>query len=31
LEAVKAHEKLSSLGEELAHYNVDTEQVDLCR
>ncbi len=31
LEAVKAHEKLVSLGEDLAHYNVDTEQVDLCR
>ncbi len=31
LEAVKAHEKLVCLGEELAHYNVDTEQVDLCR
>ncbi len=31
LEAVKAHEKLVSLGEELSHYNVDTEQVDLCR
>ncbi len=31
LDAVKSHEKLVSLGEELGHYNVDTEQVDLCR
>ncbi len=32
LDAVKAHQKLVNLGEQLeAEYNIDTEQVDLCR
>ena len=31
LDAVKAHQKLVNLGENLEHYNIDTEQVDLCR
>ena len=33
LDAVKAHQKLVNLGEQLleSDYNIDTEQVDLCR
>ena len=28
---MKAHEKLESLGEQLNEYNIDHEQVDLCK
>nr|XP_040568440.1 LOW QUALITY PROTEIN: protein furry-like [Lepeophtheirus salmonis] len=31
LDAVKSHRKLELLGEKLSEYNVDAEQLDLCR
>ena len=31
LDAIKAHQKLVSLGEQMGNCSIDTEQVDLCR
>ena len=31
MDAIKSHQKLVSLGEQMGHCNIDNEQMDLCR